>query len=109
MGLVASVKDTYDTNCALARSAQVIASMTRPDGTRDVQAMALALNIYNESNPNVRKHLDRFLHEEGMTAKELEDFVVAQQSRQAPLACEVHDDGQGQTYTRCAPTFTLPY
>lgn len=89
MGLISSRSDSYDTDCATAQAAKTISAMRKPDGSPNIHAHALALKIYENSNPDVKKYMEQVLKDqEGKSIDDLKFTVKQSEAAHAPLVCE---------------------
>lgn len=103
--VVSDRKDQFKPSCAGGLAAAKIATMKKADGTPDLAAYLLALNLYRESNDEFKKSFDRQLKDEhGMTIKDIE---FALKSANGDMVCDIVEkteaDGTTSTAARCVP------
>lgn len=108
MGLIATRSDSFNESCATARAAQVIAGMRKSDGTPDLEAYALTLNIYQESNKSVRDFMDKMLmRREGKDIEEIRfEVEKAEEQDNSPVCKKIgvrQENGKVVSSFQCLP------
>lgn len=105
LGSISSRADRFSTECATARAATTIAGMRKKDGTPDMKVYAFASALYEESNPEVRRFMDRMLKED--MGKSIEQIRFEIKREAEPVACTravvKRPDGTTTTGFRCVP------
>ena len=99
-GLVSARSDSYNNDCATAKAAATIAAMRKSDGSPDIQAYALAVSIYEKSNPAVRSYMEKMLEKkQGKTIDQVRFAVKQSQAQKDPLVCHQvsEKDSSGKT------------
>lgn len=93
-------KTEFSEGCSTAQAAALIAQIKRPDGAPDPAAQALVLELYRESNPQMRKYIDQQLERYEMSVSDLES------EEESPVTCTVAEDTPTTLTFICRPTLS---
>lgn len=88
-GTFTSNSTRWNDDCALAQFAFIISNMQDAEGAPDITGQAIAVQMYLDSNDDVKRSFDRMLRTQGMT---FDDLVQRVRTQNGPVC---RNDGAG--------------